>query len=100
MDYSPTSEVAIIRAVVGVEVEEATVDADHMDHTVLIWGVAALAKLITLCQRWHNVAVVLERFNSITPLQTSCIRTIPLEDLHSLILIRRRHSSISISTLG
>jgi len=97
MDYNPTSEVEIIRVVAEVEVQGSTVDAEHM---VLIWGVAALAKLITLCQRWHNVAVVLERFNSITPLLISCIRTMPLEDLPSLILTRRRHSSILISTLG
>jgi hypothetical protein len=95
MDYNPTSEVEIIRVVA--EVQGSTVDAEHM---VLIRDVVASAKLITLCQRRHNVVVVLERFNSITPLQTLCIRTIPLEDLHSLILIHRRHSSISISTLG
>jgi hypothetical protein len=97
MDYNPTFEEALIRAVVRVEAEEATVDAEHM---VLIWDVAASAKLITLCQRWHNVAVLLERFNSITPLLISCIRTMPQEDLPSLILTRQRHSSILISTLG
>jgi hypothetical protein len=97
MDYNPTSEVGIIRVVVEAEVEEATVDAEYM---VLTRDVVASAKLITLSQRWHNVAVLLERFNSITYLQILSIRTIPLEDLHSLILICQRHSSISISTLG
>jgi hypothetical protein len=88
MDYNPISEVAIIRVVAEADVPAAvaTVGAGHI---LLIRNVAVSTKLITVCEIWYNMDVLLERLSSITRLQISYNKTTALKDHLSHILIRQ-----------